>query len=109
MPETLDEYVANLPEIYRDILAVFPEVDPSRKMGYELATSTITVALNNKWSLEEIQEASSQLAAKGLAEIRHSLFVRPTPLGEEIIARLTGHRAAKIEVPALTTPPPWRG
>jgi hypothetical protein len=103
--KAIENYAAGLPDIYRDVLAVFPKVDPGRKMGYGLAFQTMVVALNDKYTLGEIQLACSQLANRGIAEIQHGMFVHPTPLGEEIISCLTGHPIPDSRVPPLSPPP----
>ncbi len=108
MSDALDQYVAELRkiDIYRDVLSVFPEADPSRKRGYGLAFPTIMVNLGNRYSLAEIEAAFAELCAKGIVDVRNAIFAHPTDLGEEIIARLTGKPARKSLVPAPPLPPP---
>lgn len=105
MSTDLEAYAAELPDIYRDILAVFPTVDPGRKMGYGLAFQTIMVALNNRYSLGQIQLACSQLANYDLIEIRNGMFAHPTPLGEAVISKISGRAVPSSEIPPLPPPP----
>ena len=105
MSDALEQYAANLPPIYRDVLAVFPKVDPARKMGYGLAFQTIAVALDNKYSVGDIQIVSAQFANRGIAEIRNGIFVHPTPLGEQLIAMLSGLAIPESHIPPLPPPP----
>ena len=62
-----EEYVKSLPEIYRDILAAFPQFDRTRKAGYGLSYQSLYSALNGKYSPGEIQLACESMA-KGGAE-----------------------------------------
>ena len=39
--EQFDAYVATLPDIYREILAAFPRLEPNRKPRYGLAYQSI--------------------------------------------------------------------
>ena len=42
------EYVENLPAIYRDLLAAFPQFDSTRKVGYGLSFQSLYSALEGK-------------------------------------------------------------
>jgi hypothetical protein len=101
----LDDYASKLPGIYRDVLSTFPQVDPQRKMGFGLALQTIMVALDEKYSLGDIQIACAQLAGHDIVEIRNGIFVHPTDLGEKIISRLTGRPFPILKIPPLPPPP----
>ena len=79
-----DEYVRNLPEIYRDILAAFPEFSPTRKAGYGLSFPSLYSALDGRYTLGEIELACEQMARAGVMEIKHTIFATPTPAGEEL-------------------------
>jgi hypothetical protein len=95
-----DEYVRNLPEIYRDILAAFPEFSPTRKAGYGLSFPSLYSALDGRYTLGEIELACEQMARAGVMEIKHTIFATPTPAGEELIAAVTGgNPAPKAGVP----------
>jgi hypothetical protein len=103
----LREYASRLPDIYRDILAAFPEVEPRRKKGYGLAFQTLAAHFANRrieHGLDEVLEACRQLAEMGFIEIRNEIFAHPTDLGEELIAAITGKRAAAGNVPVLPSP-----
>ena len=102
----LQEYAARLPDIYRDILSAFPEVEPARRAGYGLAVQTLTMHFYNKrlsHRLEEVDEACRELTDNGFFEIRNGIFVHPTELGERLIAAVTGRRPRPSEprVPQL--------
>ena len=98
-------YAKNLPKIYRDIMAAFPEIEPGRKAGYGLAFQTLAIHFANTeigHGLGEVQEACKQLAARGFVEIKNGIFVHPTDLGEQLIAVVTGGpRASNLAVPQL--------
>ena len=103
MPIT-DEYVKSLPDIYRDVLIAFPQFDSTRKVGYGLAYGSLYSALDGKYTLRQIIIACENMAEGGVMEIKNEIFTRPTPLGEELIAAVTGGTATpKSEVP----PPPF--
>ena len=40
-----DQYVSNLPHIYRDVLAAYPTFDSTRKVGYGLSYQSLYSAL----------------------------------------------------------------
>ncbi len=112
------EYVEGLPQIYRDILAAFPEIEPARKAGEGLAFQTLFGRLRDaaygedlrsyveadrkrSWSIGEIIQACQNMEKGGAVQIKQRIFVCPTPLGEEIIALLTGKQAGGHHVPAF--------
>lgn len=92
------EYVERLPEIYRDMLAAFPEFNPTRKVGYGLAFQSLYSALDGKYTLGEIKMACENMAKGGVMEINHDIFACPTPLGEELITAITGTVTPTLEV-----------
>ncbi len=98
------QYVQGLPAIYRDILAQFPMVEPARKAGWGLAYQTLAARLSGNYSLGEIMQASEKMAGGGAVEIKNRMFVHPTPLGEDIIALLTGKKAGEEHVPEFPSP-----
>ena len=93
-----NEYVNNLPEIYRDILAAFPQFNPTRKVGYGLSYQSLHSALDEKYTLGQIMKACKNMAEGGVMEIKHRMFACPTSLGEELITALTGIAAPTLEV-----------
>lgn len=91
MPNETDikQYARELPSIYRDIVAAFPEIEPGRKAGYGLAFQTLAAHFANirrGYSLGEVREACQQLAQNGFLEIKNGIFAHPTQLGEQLIA-----------------------
>jgi len=94
------EYARSLPAIYRDILAAFPQFDPTRKEGYGLSFQSLYSAMNGKYSIGDIKLACDQMMHAGVMEIRNTIFATPTPMGEELIAAVTGgNPASKASVP----------
>jgi hypothetical protein len=99
-----EDYVKGLPEIYRDILAAFPRFDATRKAGYGLSYQTLYSALNGKYNLGEIRMACESMAKGGAMEIKNEIFAHPTPLGEDLIAAVTGDTAPPLTVPPFNPP-----
>jgi hypothetical protein len=101
----MSAYAKNLPDIYRDIMAAFPEIEPHRKAGYGLAFPTLAMHFANTrrgYGLGEVQEACMRLADSGFIEIKNEIFAHPTDLGEQLIAIVTDKpRASNSGVPAL--------
>lgn len=105
--EILD-YAKSLPEIYREIFATFPRMEPTRRVGYGLAFQSIAADFADRelpYTLAEIILAGERLQQNGLVEIKHRIFLQPTELGERVIAALTGQRAPQVTVPDLPSPP----
>ena len=102
--DVTDEYLRNLPPIYRDILAAFPQFNPTRKAGHGLAFQSLYSALDGKYTLGEIQRACEELAKGGAMEIKHEIFANPTGLGEELIAAVAGRAVPPQDVPPFTPP-----
>ena len=99
--EQMESYANSLPPIYREILAAFPRLDPSRKQGYGLAFQTLEVGLEG-FSLGDIILACKQLANRDIVKIKHEIFMHPTQLGERLIGILTGRSAPRAsQVPTL--------
>lgn len=103
--DPLGSYVQSIPEVYRDILKAYPEVEPGRRPGYGLAVQTMHAHLGGKYDLGTIAEACQEMERNGVVEIRHGIFVHPTALGERIIAHLTGRVAREKRLPAFPEPP----
>ena len=101
-------YAKRLPPIYREVMAAFPAIEPSRKAGYGLAFQTLAIHFANTgrgYSLGDVQNACMRLADSGFLEIRNGIFAHPTDLGEQLIAAVTGGpRAPVANVPELPTP-----
>jgi len=102
-----DEYLNSLPGIYRDILAIFPVLEPAREAGDGLAFQTIYAALRGKYGLVEIRQACQQMADGGAMVIRGRTLACPTKQGERIIAQLTGKSAQLRETIPPFSPPPF--
>jgi hypothetical protein len=106
--EQFDAYAANLPTIYREILAAFPRVEPNRKPRFGLAYQSLWADFEQRdlgISLGELMEACEQLAGNGLVEIKRGMFVHPTEKGEQLIRAITGKEAKPSKVPVLPPPP----
>ena len=100
------QYIKELPEIYRDLLAAYPQFDATRKTGYGLSFQSLYSALNGKYTPGEIRMACEEMARGGAVEIRNEIFANPTPLGAELIAAITG-KAAPAAVPRFIPPEQW--
>lgn len=99
-----DQYVSNLPGIYRDVLAAYPAFDPTRKVGYGLSYQSLYSALEGKYNLGQIKTACENMAEVDLMVIRHSMFACPTALGEELIVAITGDPMPVPDVPPIKPP-----
>ncbi|MEX0717589.1 MAG: hypothetical protein WD066_13435 [Planctomycetaceae bacterium] len=104
MATITQDYIANLPEIYRDVLAAFPRFDPTRKAGRGLSFQSLYSALEGKRSLAEIRMACEELAKGGAMEIKNQIFAHPTELGEELIVAVTGGDVPEPDVPPFHPP-----
>ena len=102
-----NEYVNSLPEIYRDILAAFPQFNPTRKVGYGLLYQSLYSALDEKYTLGQIMKACENMAEGGVMEIKDEIFACPTPLGEELITAITGIVTPTLEVEPFPPPHGW--
>ncbi len=110
MGAVTQKYLDSLPTIYRDILALFPEVEPARRAGWGLAYQTLFERLREPscgehvrgcveadrkgvLSYQDIVDACRNMEEGGAVKIEQGMFVCPTEVGEELIALLTGKRA----------------
>ena len=103
----LSAYAKELPPIYRDILAAYPEVEPGRRPGGGLAFQTLTIHFANRrieHGFVDVQEACERLAKAEILQIRNQIFAHPTELGERLIVALTGKRASERRIPELPQP-----
>lgn len=103
-----DQYVKNLPDIYRDVLATFPSFNSTRTVGYGLAYQSLYSALSDAekgYTLGQIEKACENMAEVGLMEIKHSIFACPTSKGEELIFAITGRITPVSDVPPIEAPP----
>ena len=99
-----DQYVSNLPGIYRDVLAAYPAFDPTRKVGYGLSYQSMYSALEGKYTLGQIKTACENMAEVDLMVISNGIFACPTALGEELIAAITGNTVPVADVPPIERP-----
>lgn len=106
MATVTPEYVQGLPSIYQEILRAYPRLEPGRRAGYGLMLQTLYEELRGEFSPEEIKHACEQMADGAAVTIQQGGFVRPTNLGEDIIAALTGHRSAPERAVPPFPPPP---
>jgi hypothetical protein len=108
-PAVLVAYAAELPPIYRQILAAFQDAQPGRLAGEDLAAVSIQAHLRNtgvRYDLPDIVDACLALVAAGLLDDTSRTFesFAPTPVGEALIAVITGREAPSRTVPALPAP-----
>ena len=104
MPEITHEYIDSLPDIYRDILKVFPMFNPRQRLGTGVAFQSLYSALYDKHTLAEIRVACERMEDAGVLEIKDEIFANATTLGEQMIAKLTEGQLAEDTVPEF--PPP---
>ena len=93
------DYIDSLPEIYRDILRTYAMFSPPHRLTDGLAFQTLYSGLDDRYSLAEIRMACERMADAGVLEIRNGIFAHPTPVGVEIINRLTEGQTARVTVP----------
>lgn len=105
-PEQLRAYADQLPEIYRDVLKAFQESDPNRFFGDGLATGTLHAYLHGgRHNKHELEIALGRLEEAEFFRYDDLLgFYFPTPLGEELLAVVSGRRPQVIAVPHLPKP-----
>ena len=102
-----DQYVQNLPDIYRDVLAAYPRFNSTRKAGDGLVYQSLYSALVEErkgYTLGQIKRACENMAEVGLMEIKHGIFACPTPLGEELISAITSITVPVSDVPPIEPP-----
>jgi len=103
--EELRRYAEGLPEIYREILAAFPRLMPTRKAGYGLAYQSLDADFEGRglrYTMGELMLACEKLRERGFVEIKHGFFVSPTDLGEQLISAVAGREpAVPLTVPDL--------
>ena len=106
--DKLRQYADQLPDIYRDVLAAFQSAGPGRSSGDSVAFGTIRNHLLNErraYTEAQLEVALANLVDAGfLDEPDFMQAFAPTPVGEELIAVLTGRRAAPPAVPELPKP-----
>lgn len=134
--EQLKDYAAQLPDLYKDILAAIPVADPHRGRGEGVHPGSLRATLVNLsypayrpmmetrvardpgWrydfshSLDRLTDKTFDIALDRLAESGFILdpldtdfgVLVPTPLGEQLIAAITGRATPERDVPALPKP-----
>lgn len=119
--EQLREYVGQLPPIYRDILAAYPELNPARKAGQGLAVVSFVDLFgvgeddfgnefrDERYDEDEVVDAFRQLEERRFLSrdpVLGALRYAPTELGERLITLLTG-RAPRPKGAPLLPQPAW--
>jgi len=105
MPEITQKYVDDLPDIYRDVLGAFPVFNPQRLIDSGVAFQSLYSALYDKYTLAEIRIACERMEEGGVLKIENEIFAHPTPLGEDLISRLSEGVGAEETVPPFSPPP----
>jgi hypothetical protein len=108
-PAVLAEYAAQLPPVYRQVLAAFLDTNPGRMAGEDVAAVSIQMHLRNtgvRYDLPDIVDACLALVAAGFLDDTSRAFesFAPTPVGEALIAVITGREAPSRTIPALPSP-----
>ena len=96
----LQRYADDLPAIYRELLAVFPQIDPHRHAGDGLAPQSLHARLGERYSYRQVLDASDRLADAGVF-LRSGILLRPTDIGERLITAVTGRTPEPDDVPDL--------
>ena len=111
MPEPTDqqlrEYAEKLPDIYREILAVFPAASPFRRTGDGLTGETIEEYVTDKnpdIRADDVFEALTNLVNQQFLDCSHNIIFQPSPIGERLITIVTGRAPRKIPIPDLPAP-----
>lgn len=106
--EQLREYAAKLPQIYRDIFAIFDEAAPERHRREALTTGTVVgeMLANTVFTASEIDEALELLVERDFLTRGHKSLpsLAPTELGERLLTAVTGHESQKRRAPPLPQP-----
>lgn len=99
-----EQYVQSLADIYRDVLAVFPSFDTTRRVGHGLSYQSLYSALDGRYTLGEIRSACQEMVNGGVMIIKNGIFAHPTQVGEELIAKITGGHVPEPQVPPFRPP-----
>lgn len=107
--DVLKEYASQLPPVYRQVLAAFQDAQPGRQAGESLAAVTIQTHLQNtdiRYDLPDVVDACLALVAAGFLDDTSRAFesFAPTPVGEALIAVITGREAPSRSIPPLPMP-----
>lgn len=112
--EQLKAYAERLPEIYKQVLAAFPDQSPDRRAGdglaYESVDEYLVRSAPDWYRTQDLPKVLEQLERREFVKWhRYSDhpgvdFCTPTPLGERLITSLTGHRPTEREIPPLPEP-----
>jgi hypothetical protein len=106
--EQLKQYVDRLPSIYRVLLALFPKVAPRRREGDGLALDTILDVVVEDYPdqrMDDVEPALDKLEEQGFVAVnKQRTHYAPTPLGERLIATITGEKPAPAGPPPLPVP-----
>lgn len=101
----LQSYAGRLPQIYRDILGAFPEIEPGRSAGSGLALQTLAAHFANTHrghDLGMVRAACIRLVKNGILEMRNGIFAHPTDIGERLISIVANKpMAPQAEIPEL--------
>ena len=110
--EELKAYADRLPPIYREVLAAFQQADPNRMKGDPVAFGTLRSTLLNEakeYTDPELELAIGKLVDMGfLDESDFPEWFTPTPIGDALIAIITGKPVRPVSIPELPTPT-WVG
>ncbi len=105
--EELRAYAANLPTIYRDILAAFPGAAPNRRWGDALTPETIEEFLLEHFPdhrPDDVFDGLTRLVDRRFLDRNQKIYFSPTPLGERLIAVITGRTPRANTIPDLPVP-----
>ncbi|MCU0706010.1 MAG: hypothetical protein MUF18_18760 [Fimbriiglobus sp.] len=104
-PEKIKAYADELPEIYRLVLSALHAADPDRRYGEGVVPTLLwqqLAGVRSEYVRREYLRALEELEGKGfLYDDDENGLWGVTPLGEELLAAVTGKRAKNVVVPPL--------
>ena len=112
MPDPTDDqlrdYAAQIPQIYKDLLAAIPAIDQNRRTGDPVPRLQLEDRLVDEGRdirIADVQTAMDELMLqKFIRFVSGSNYVVPTPIGERLITILTNHQPRPETIPKLPQP-----
>lgn len=107
-PDQLKAYADSLPDIYRQVLTALSDAAPDRRYGDGVMAYAVwqqLAGVRSEYVRRDYSYALDELEQSGFLGFTDEINLwQITPLGEELLAAVTGKRARKVTVPALPKP-----
>jgi len=103
MAVVTEQYLADLPKIYQDILDVFWMFNPNQRSDRGLASDSIYAMLRDRYTIGEVTEACDLMVSGGAFRLEKEIFCFPTELGTEMIQK-RHQKSGRAQVPAFVPP-----